>query len=725
MPNTPRPMHSQRVVSSSFGFLSMRERLTRRWNSPRNTVNLAGLTVVDGEGIALPPDLDETGSTSRFTDSRSSPVDPALLKPSLSEAVASEDGLPSDMSVATSLTRALAGVGESKGVTTLAETSISLGSGRVARVGEESRGSTETDDQGQANPGSKTNDLSVSPTLPPVPPLMDGQGIISGGGGDKLGSSGSSRQSRPGSGKWPSIGGGERESWTMVPDDIVLTRRFRASLMFYSKELMANSRQYGEGEKLSLYGLFKQAKWGDCPAGLMEAQRESPVGSVKVRSWLTNKGKPAEQAMREFVELLGKVAPGWEDRVPLSSSSRVAGAVGSTISTGSGSGSSISSNGILSSRAGGAGAGARAPSPLAVSADPITPLMPGTLSAMGTPTIPMSAGTPTESTWAILSTSGSGTPPSMFSAVDAPPAMTGSPMPTTSTPAPGPAPGLAVCAIPAPPVPSLGPVGRADPAPATTAANGIDVAMPSAVGEGLGDGAPGATGGTGTTTPSKMCATNGLRNLGEAGGAECSKGVATMVIAPERSAAGADNALAAMTVPTPPGAGTTKGEPPVAPVPPASPHHLENEGLVPTTRATSAGTEGMNEGEGYLPLHFNNDKGAEEGGNFVPEALSEQEMEVDSTQYLLSPEGDEACVGSKLMSETPAPREDGAGHSLEVRQEVHSSAPNKVEENAEHLGVPSHLIDAGVNNTLESSELPPGEEVYEVSIVKEGFATEG
>lgn len=75
-----------------------------------------------------------------------------------------------------------------------------------------------------------------------------------------------------------------------------------------SQELMANARQYGEADKLALYGLFKQAKWGDCPAGLVTAQRGNPVGSVKVRAWVTNRGKPTAQAMQEFIVVLGRVS---------------------------------------------------------------------------------------------------------------------------------------------------------------------------------------------------------------------------------------------------------------------------------------------------------------------------------------------------------------------------------------------------------------------------------
>ncbi|CAN0243797.1 unnamed protein product [Ascophyllum nodosum] len=117
-------------------------------------------------------------------------------------------------------------------------------------------------------------------------------------------------------------------SWSEAPDDQALTKKFRISLMFYTKELMANAKQYGEGDKLALYGLFKQAKWGDCPAGLVSAQRDDPVGSVKVRAWVTNRGKPTSQAMQEFIAVLCRVAPGWESRVvvpgSISSSSRAA-----------------------------------------------------------------------------------------------------------------------------------------------------------------------------------------------------------------------------------------------------------------------------------------------------------------------------------------------------------------------------------------------------------------
>eukprot|EP00904_Undaria_pinnatifida_P007982 jgi/Undpi1/4313/HiC_scaffold_17.g07679.m1 len=145
---------------------------------------------------------------------------------------------------------------------------------------------------------------------------------------------------RPGSGRWPGLavadggeggaaaakgggaagggkagagGGGAKiallassGSWSEAPDDQALTKKFRVSLMFYTKELMANAKQYGEGDKLALYGLFKQAKWGDCPAGLVSAQRDNPVGSVKVRAWVTNRSKPTSQAMQEFIAVLGR-----------------------------------------------------------------------------------------------------------------------------------------------------------------------------------------------------------------------------------------------------------------------------------------------------------------------------------------------------------------------------------------------------------------------------------
>lgn len=74
------------------------------------------------------------------------------------------------------------------------------------------------------------------------------------------------------------------------------------------QDIAVNAKQYGEGDKLALYGLFKQSKWGDCPAALVSAQRDNPIGSVKVRAWLTNRGKPTGQAMEEFVAVLGRVS---------------------------------------------------------------------------------------------------------------------------------------------------------------------------------------------------------------------------------------------------------------------------------------------------------------------------------------------------------------------------------------------------------------------------------
>lgn len=71
---------------------------------------------------------------------------------------------------------------------------------------------------------------------------------------------------------------------------------------------MADARQYGDADKLALYGLFKQAKWGDCTPGMVSTQGGDPVGSVKMRAWIVQRGKPATQAMKEFIAVLGRVS---------------------------------------------------------------------------------------------------------------------------------------------------------------------------------------------------------------------------------------------------------------------------------------------------------------------------------------------------------------------------------------------------------------------------------
>lgn len=71
---------------------------------------------------------------------------------------------------------------------------------------------------------------------------------------------------------------------------------------------MANANQFGEGDKLVLYGLFKQANLGDCPAGLLSAQRGNPADSAKVQAWMSNRRKPTSQAKQEFITALSRVS---------------------------------------------------------------------------------------------------------------------------------------------------------------------------------------------------------------------------------------------------------------------------------------------------------------------------------------------------------------------------------------------------------------------------------
>ncbi|CAN0376513.1 unnamed protein product, partial [Ectocarpus sp. 12 AP-2014] len=173
----------------------------------------------------------------------------------------------------------------------------------VAAVPGETTGSRGTEPAGTAAAAAAMT-VAVAPPPPPPPPV------------EERDAAGAATAVAASSSMLASTG-----SWSEAPDDVALTKKFRVSLMFYTKELMANARQYGEADKLALYGLFKQAKWGDCPAGLVMAQRGNPVGSVKVRAWVTNRGKPTAQAMQEFIVVLGRVSPGWESRVVISGNS--------------------------------------------------------------------------------------------------------------------------------------------------------------------------------------------------------------------------------------------------------------------------------------------------------------------------------------------------------------------------------------------------------------------
>lgn len=75
-----------------------------------------------------------------------------------------------------------------------------------------------------------------------------------------------------------------------------------------TQDLEENSTRYGEADKLAMYGLFKQVKWGDCLVGLVSAQRGDPADSAKLRAWIANRGKYPAQAMEEFIDVLGGVS---------------------------------------------------------------------------------------------------------------------------------------------------------------------------------------------------------------------------------------------------------------------------------------------------------------------------------------------------------------------------------------------------------------------------------
>ncbi len=65
--------------------------------------------------------------------------------------------------------------------------------------------------------------------------------------------------------------------------------------------------QLSNDVRANIYGLFKQAKEGD-------NKKDKPSmlkleESAKLKAWTEQKGKPSEQAMKEYVELARKVLP--------------------------------------------------------------------------------------------------------------------------------------------------------------------------------------------------------------------------------------------------------------------------------------------------------------------------------------------------------------------------------------------------------------------------------
>ncbi|GMI10781.1 hypothetical protein TrVE_jg12891 [Triparma verrucosa] len=80
----------------------------------------------------------------------------------------------------------------------------------------------------------------------------------------------------------------------------------------------------GESVKLQLYGFFKQAKEGDYSPETATRSALSSTGSstlegdavakLKLDAWKVNQGMSRSEAKQKYVDLLGVISPGWEDR---------------------------------------------------------------------------------------------------------------------------------------------------------------------------------------------------------------------------------------------------------------------------------------------------------------------------------------------------------------------------------------------------------------------------
>ena len=85
--------------------------------------------------------------------------------------------------------------------------------------------------------------------------------------------------------------------------------------LHYSTDVLSD-KNAGEDVKLSLYGLFKQAKQGDASVGAGE--RGGVLGQVeqlKLDSWKSCGGMSKLEAKKRYIELLGEVSPNWEEGV--------------------------------------------------------------------------------------------------------------------------------------------------------------------------------------------------------------------------------------------------------------------------------------------------------------------------------------------------------------------------------------------------------------------------
>jgi len=90
-----------------------------------------------------------------------------------------------------------------------------------------------------------------------------------------------------------------------------LKKRFYAAVEISATVLDDTTDMYSDEQKLQLYGLFKQAKAGDAPQHfeISSHVESNDVAVSKWEAWAKNRGLGKAQAMINFVNLLGSIAP--------------------------------------------------------------------------------------------------------------------------------------------------------------------------------------------------------------------------------------------------------------------------------------------------------------------------------------------------------------------------------------------------------------------------------
>ena len=65
--------------------------------------------------------------------------------------------------------------------------------------------------------------------------------------------------------------------------------------------------------QLEVYGLYKQALFGDCQGGREETR--DPVAVEKAKAWMSRSGMSKEAAQSQYVALIDRLAPDWRSKV--------------------------------------------------------------------------------------------------------------------------------------------------------------------------------------------------------------------------------------------------------------------------------------------------------------------------------------------------------------------------------------------------------------------------